>query len=193
MNGTRTYMPSGTGPPARPPRCSARGNTQGRTICAQPPDLVMRILGATVGRVARPPEIISVVALRNQPSRPTARRIRRSARRDAHDRPSAVRADQGDRRSVGNARSSSRIEGVERPTSLCAGWRVRPWSPGRPCSGASARFRIRARSQGVSCAELARRPGGYGVRSGGLGWRWAGLPVSEPAGASGYWSAGEHT
>jgi len=25
------------------------------------------------------------------------------------------------------------------------------------------------------------------------GWRWAGLPVSEPAGASGYWSVGEPT
>jgi len=46
---------------------------------------------------------------------------RRSVRRDAHDGPSAVRADQGDRRSVGNARSSSRIEGVERPTYFVRG------------------------------------------------------------------------
>ena len=36
-------------------------------------------------------------------------------------------------RSVGNARSSSRIEAVERPLhTLCAGWRVRSWSSGRP-------------------------------------------------------------
>jgi hypothetical protein len=55
------------------------------------------------------------------------------------------------------------------PHTLCAGWRVRSWSSGRPCSGASARFRIRARSPGVSCAELARRPGGHGFRPGGLG------------------------
>jgi hypothetical protein len=50
-----------------------------------------------------------------------ARQTRRSARRDAHAGPSAVRADQGDRHSVGNARSSSRIEGVERPTCFVRG------------------------------------------------------------------------
>ncbi len=118
---------------------------------------------------------------------------RRSARRDAHDGLSAVRADQGDRRSVGNARSSSRIEGVERPAYFVRGlacslvvlgqamfWCVGTFQDSRPIprsllrrTGASAR-RIRL---------PAWRPG----------WRRAGLPVSEPAGASGYWSVGEPT
>ena len=65
--------------------------------------------------------------------------------------------------------SSSRIEVSSAPHTLCAGWRVRLWSPSGPCSGASACFRIRGGSQGVWCTELARRPGGYGFRPGGLG------------------------
>jgi hypothetical protein len=47
-------------------------------------------------------------------------------------------------------------------------WRVRSWSSGRPCSGASARFRIRARSQGVSCAEW--RAGPADTASGPAAW-----------------------
>ncbi len=83
--------------------------------------------------------------------------------------------------------------GRRAPAYLCAGWHVHSRSWSSSCSGASARLRFRARSQGVWCAKLctwarwlrfpARRPG----------WRRAGSPVSKPAGASGYWSAGELT
>ncbi len=119
-------------------------------------------------------------------ARGLSRNIRRSARRDAHDGPSAARADQGDRRSVGNARSSSRIEGVERPTYFVRGlacslvvlgqamfWCVGTFQDSRPIP------RSLVRRTGAPARRIrlpARRPG----------WRRAGLPVSEPAGASGY-------
>ena len=62
----------------------------------------------------------------------------------------------GDRRSVGNARSSNRIAGVERPTYFVRGLACSLVVSGQAMFWCTARFRIRARSQGVSCAELAR-------------------------------------
>jgi hypothetical protein len=95
--------------------------------------------------------------------------IRRSARRDAHDGPSAVRADQGDRRSVGNARSSSRIEGGERPAYFVRGLACSLVVLGQAmfwCVGTFQDSRPIPRS--LVC-RTARRPGGYGFRPGGLG------------------------